>query len=881
MNHKILLILLFCLSAPLAAAQSRYSISGSVTDASSNAPLPGVVVNLDELWAITDASGSFTLERVHKGEYSLKFSLLGYADRTQKIVVDRNLKGLKISLRESSLALEEVVVTAKRSAEGSGTSHNVGREALDHLQMSGITDMAALLPGGKTSNPDLTAQSAFSIRGAGSKAGNAAFSTAVEVDGVRMGNNAAYGEMAGIDTRGVAVDNVESIEVISGVPSVEYGDLGSGIVRIHTKRGRSPLTASFSVNPRTYQASVAKGVEIGSKGGTLNLSGEWARATKKLTSPYESYTRRALSLNYSTTFTNTLRFEAGLSGNLGGMDSKDDPDAFRGEYSKARANSLRANTTLNWQPSGDWITSLNFNAFASFSDDRSHHHEYHSSASSLPAVHAEQLGLNYALSLPSGEYFSDRIVDSRELDFGASLKYSWNRTFGTTKSKLKAGLQYKATGNVGQGEYYLDPRLADNGYRPRPYSEDPFMHNLSAYIEESASFPWGLDITAGLRGDGVLIRGMQYKSVATLSPRFNAKYRISRDFSIRAGWGVSEKLPSFYVLFPKQEYRDIPLPEQKVGTQILRPYYTVPFKREFNPDLRWQRNENAELALEGKLAGVDFSLVGFYNITRNPYKFANSYSPIAFQRDFGGGNIVEDKTFVNSRIQSNGSPIYRSGVELTADFPEIKPLRTSLRLDANYSRSHSRDADLYYFYEDGIPHTSISNRLYQYVGVYPNGGNSNLMINGKSNSSLDVNLTAITHIPEARLIISCRLEASLFSRSINLATGSQEVLYPSYYLDVEDATPTLHPFTEAHKSDPAFARLVFRPTNDALFLQDGYGSYASANLSVTKEIGKKVSLSFFANNFTNSRPYVVSRATGVGAIFTPAFYYGLSCRIKI
>ena len=42
-----------------------------------------------------------------------------------------------------------------------------------------------------------------------------------------------------------------------------------------------------------------------------------------------------------------------------------------------------------------------------------------------------------------------------------------------------------------------------------------------------------------------------------------------------------------------------------------------------------------------------------------------------------------------------------------------------------------------------------------------------------------------------------------------------------------------------------------------------------------------MSLSFFANNFTNARPYRKSHATGVSAIFTPAFYYGLTCRIKL
>ena len=57
-------------------------------------------------------------------------------------------------------------------------------------------------------------------------------------------------------------------------------------------------------------------------------------------------------------------------------------------------------------------------------------------------------------------------------------------------------------------------------------------------------------------------------------------------------------------------------------------------------------------------------------------------------------------------------------------------------------------------------------------------------------------------------------------------------------------------------------------------------SYYSANISVTKEIGDHVSLSFYANNFTNSRRAVASYATGVAAIFTPDFYYGLSLRLK-
>ena len=95
-----------------------------------------------------------------------------------------------------------------------------------------------------------------------------------------------------------------------------------------------------------------------------------------------------------------------------------------------------------------------------------------------------------------------------------------------------------------------------------------------------------------------------------------------------------------------------------------------------------------------------------------------------------------------------------------------------------------------------------------------------------------------------------------------------------------DENGDVHDFTDKEASDPAFANLIIKSGNAYTFSQDGYGAYLSANLSVTKEIGDHVSLSFFANNFTNSRMYVTSKATGVSAIFTPAFYYGLTCRLK-
>lgn len=742
--------------------------------------------------------------------------------------------------------------------------------------------------------------------------------------------------MSGTGTRNISTENVQSIEVITGVPSAEYGDLNSGMVRINTRKGLTPWNITFAVNPRTYQASASKGIDLMKNRGVLNVSAEWTRATQKLSSPYTSYTRRGFSASYSNTFKNVLKFEAGATGNIGGMNTKNDPDAYKGTWSKVRDNVLRANTSLTWLLRKSWITNLKLDASVNYNDNRSQDHAYGSSASMLPAVHSELAGYYLADRLPVS-YFSDKVIDSKELDYAASLKYEWFKKSGKRLSKLKAGVQWKANGNVGEGEYYKDPSVAANGYRPRPYSQYPFMHNVAAYIEEDYTFPIGktsLQISAGLRLENLFVKDTDYKNVSSLSPRFNAKWKISDNLSIRGGWGVSEKLPSFYILYPVQKYRDIQTFGFSHGDSSSYVYYTQPYKMLFNENLKWQKNYNAEFGIEAYFLRTSVSLVGFFNKTKNPYIYQNIYTPFSYnimsvpsgytvpdnpeiRVDSQTGQVymrgsneefwtpmatkVTDKTFFESQMPGNGDDIYRTGAELIVDFPEIAPIRTKFRLDANYAYTHYIDNTLNWTYRTGWSHTSLSNRSYQHVGIYANGGESGTF-NGKESHSLNANLTAITHIPEARIVITCRLEMSLLSRFRNLsryqgkeyaynvnADGVESIggsiydsnnytaIRPVKYMDENG---DVHDFTDKEASDPAFANLIIKSGNAYTFSQDGYGAYLSANLSVTKEIGDHVSLSFFANNFTNSRMYVTSKATGVSAIFTPAFYYGLTCRLK-
>lgn len=939
--RQFLLMILLLVSADVMTAQQNralFSISGKVVDAKTGEPVIGAAVNVEDtgIWAISDENGKFFLPDIRPGDYAVQFSCLGFVDKRLSFVVKKDIPNLTIKLDQNTLALNSVVVTAERDKEGMNTSLKFGANALNHLQMSNVTDISALLPGGKTVNPDLTTDNAVSLRSGGLAAGNAAFGTALEVDGVRVGNNASFGSMSGTGTRNISTENVQSIEVITGVPSAEYGDLNSGMVRINTRKGLTPWNITFAVNPRTYQASASKGIDLMKNRGVLNVSAEWTRATQKLSSPYTSYTRRGFSASYSNTFKNVLKFEVGATGNIGGMNTKNDPDAYKGTWSKVRDNVLRANTSFTWLLRKSWITNLKLDASVNYNDNRSQDHAYGSSASMLPAVHSELAGYYLADRLPVS-YFSDKVIDSKELDYAASLKYEWFKKSGKRLSKLKAGVQWKANGNVGEGEYYKDPSVAANGYRPRPYSQYPFMHNVAAYIEEDYTFPIGktsLQISAGLRLENLFVKDTDYKNVSSLSPRFNAKWKISDNLSIRGGWGVSEKLPSFYILYPVQKYRDIQTFGFSHGDSSSYVYYTQPYKMLFNENLKWQKNYNAEFGIEAYFLRTSVSLVGFFNKTKNPYSYQNIYTPFSYnimsvpsgytvpdnpeiRVDSQTGQVymrgsneefwtpmatkVTDKTFFESQMPGNGDDIYRTGAELIVDFPEIAPIRTKFRLDANYAYTHYIDNTLNWTYRTGWSHTSLSNRSYQYVGIYANGGESGTF-NGKESHSLNANLTAITHIPEARIVITCRLEMSLLSRFRNLsryqgkeyaynvnADGVESIggsiydsnnytaIRPVKYMDENG---DVHDFTDKEASDPAFANLIIKSGNAYTFSQDGYGAYLSANLSVTKEIGDHVSLSFFANNFTNSRMYVTSKATGVSAIFTPAFYYGLTCRLK-
>ena len=995
MFRKLTILLLAAVLLPIGVrAQQLYTLSGTVTEKGSGEPVEfATVVLATGQWGVCDAKGAFTIAKVPGGKTTVTVSCVGYVEQKLEITVARNITNLKFSLPLDNLALEGAVVTAQESTNSATTSRTIDKTALDHVQLMNVSSIASLMPGGATTNPNLTSEQQFNIRGGSAEEGNASFGTAVEVDGVRLSNNAAFGQlsstsqMKGAATNTIASTNIESVEVISGVPSVEYGDMTSGVVKINTKKGKTPWTVTMSTSPNTKQLSASKGFGLGettsgASRGVLNASAEYTKSVSEPMSPYTAYDRAQLSMTWSNLFnrgalsSTPIRFSAGITGNIGGYNTSADPDQFKDTYTRVRDNVVRGNFTLNWLLSKSWITNLEMNGSISYSDKFSRENTNYSSAAGKVVLHGREPGYfiakSYAddptgtvLIIPRGYWYNEMVEDNRPLTWKLGIKANWARNFGSINNKVKVGADWTGDGNFGIGIYSPDLATAPS-YREYPYCDKPFMHNLALYAEDNVMIPVGqgrVNLIAGIRQDNTFIRESHYGTVSSLSPRFNLKYTVFGEkgrknaflkaLAFRASWGLAVKLPSYSILYPTPTYYDRQVfasTTNSAGNSYVA-YKITPRTIEYNADLHFQRNRQSEVGVEATLGGTKLSLAGFYNETVDAYTYESAYDPHsylytdtgvlsgcsipadnrAFAIDPATGVVtVSDRTgalpsevlpgvvkneFISRSYAGNAqNPIRRYGLEWVVDFPKIKPINTTVRIDGTWYNYRMVNINPTLFY----PSNFLSNdgTPFKYYAVFY-GDNS--YTNGRRTANINTNLTLTTHIPRVRMILSFKVEASLlkFSQSLSerldgkqrsfvlssksdfLSTTDDSIYegehyviaYPDWYVCLDDPG-TLHPFLEDYKAAVAsgdnakagdLSKLFSTTSYTNVFLPDYISPYFSANISVTKEIGDLASVSFYANNFFNNLAQVRSTRTGnynSVTLYVPSFYYGLTLRLK-
>lgn len=106
-----LLVLLLLLMPLWVSAQEKYTLSGVVTDRSSNETLIGVNIIFPELQTgtITNEYGFYSIT-LPKGEYNIQISYLGFTSISEMVSLVEN-KNINYKLSESSESLDEVIIT--------------------------------------------------------------------------------------------------------------------------------------------------------------------------------------------------------------------------------------------------------------------------------------------------------------------------------------------------------------------------------------------------------------------------------------------------------------------------------------------------------------------------------------------------------------------------------------------------------------------------------------------------------------------------------------------------------------------------------------------------------------------------------------------------
>lgn len=949
---SVLGILLFCAAG---FAQGKYiKIYGVVNDVEAAAPLPyaTIVLSPSGQYTLTDEQGRYSIDKVSPGQVTVKVEFYGKITQTRVLNIEAGGKDCKLdfNMEDQSFRMKEVVVTATRSEAGASTSSIISRQAMDHLATSSLSDVMALIPGVAVTNPSLRGENLLTIRagygGSNSGVNMNSLGTAVVVDGAPMSNNANLQALApamsgsasavsnlsspavvGIDVRSISTDNIESVEVIRGIPSAQYGDLTSGAVLVKSKAGASPLNIHFKTNPREYQVSASKGFQT-AKAGAFNVSADYAYSNASLVAAYEHYRRVNAKLFWSKTFgglsTNT---SIGLNYGNDKLGQNPDMESMTTHFgARTVGTRLTTNGHLNLSNAG-WLKSIDYNFSGAYTDKWSFREEMADNAMNL-----------YTTAMSSGSIVSTvaggRVYDAdgneitRYLgdDASASAKYmpysyiSYYDIYGkevnaygkvmanffakfgrNIDNGIVAGVDFKMDGNLGEGLVfpngfppYRDISNVQSGFRTRPYYDLPFVNQLGLFAQDDFSVAFGkriFNLSAGVRYDN--INGLQ-----ALSPRINASFDIvPRILTLRGGWGITSKAPTVLYMYPFNAYCDLTL-YNNTGTSARIDGQTVNIKPEetltiaqtlvydvTNKDLEIAQNCKAEIGFDLKLAdryllavtAYDESVDNGYTIDRDLSSF-NWMKVYPYKAVSGGIGTGEQPVLSLSDVPSyfifeyykplNTSVFHNRGVEFELDLGRFPAIRTSFYLNGAYTRTKASSNGYSFTKNLNTATTDIS---------YDN--NIAVWEPGRATHCGERVLTTFraTHnIPDIGFVITMMLQVSWMEKS--WTEYKHEDVW-SKYISWQDGK--VYDFDPALKDTPEFSYMNVVVT-DAARLVEKTKPYAFVNLNITKEIGQLLTATFYVNNIMNYRPLSESIiSTGTYTELGLPLFFGFDVKLTI
>lgn len=936
------------------AAQSArtpsYQVTGRVIDAETGEALElvNVTFNAREFWAVTNENGRFSLS-LRKGTYDWSATYLGYEEAKGTLKIDGNLRQyeLNIRMRPSTLALDEVSVTAREQAMGS--SSVIDRMALQHLQPKSVAEMLQLMPGSITSNPSVNSVAQASIREVYSDNNNA-LGTAVLVDGTPISNdatlmtfNTAKSSLSGVssqsttgkgvDLRTISPDNVESMEVIRGIPSVEYGNLTSGAVIIKTKKGATPLEVKGKTDPNSKMIYAGKGFSLGSAT-TLNLALDYTSSYSDIRFKAWGYERITGNAGLSKTFfqEHPLSLNANLAYFQNLNTVRVDPQQMDSEKSVSDNKGIRFSLNGDWNIKQLLVSNLSYNLSVNYSHQRDTKTEWMVLKNGLQPIGFSLEEGEHEAPFLLGNYYSDYYIDGKPLSLFAQLKAAKNVMFRDNLSTaVKLGAEWAYDVNKGDGlvfDPYKPPVINDlSTVRPRSYSDIPAMNTLSGFIEDKTVFPIGptsMTLQAGVRGNYLFIdkNYLNRSNILTIDPRFNAEWhlltpannRLLDDLSLTGGWGLTSKMPSLAYLYPDKAYFD------EKSLESMSPYFAITTTRilesTVNVNIKPSRGRKMEIGLTASKGKVSGMVTFFYEKYTDEFNYLasalavpyNSYTfsipANARNLSYSGGQInytVDDVAYTADPVSvkadtmfhtystpNNGRKSEKMGVEYTLNFGQLPYIKTSLVVDGAWLWTHHYNGQHYW-----ATGTAKYDDYYPYIILCPGGS-------GGVESRINTNFRFVTHIPQLKMIFTTTAQV-VWKEGSQTSFVDENGNNRWYLSENKSGKPVLaidpigymdragnyydwdieYRKKEYDTKETQQYNMITTYSSLYYFEKETYSPYAIFNFRLTKEFGDHMEFSFMANNLFNTRVIHKNIYTAGYVNRTISQYFGAEFKIKI
>lgn len=927
MKRGGIILFLICFAA---AANAGGTLTVRLIDQATKQPVPDASVYAQNaqgaiVGTISDDEGTAHL-RLDEGTHTIFISHIQY-NMLQSNITLRCDTSLVAFLQSNTHQLHEIVVTASESKRISSVS-TIGRDAMSHLQPTSLNDLTELLPGGIAQTPVLTQVNTIALRETGTIGSNGqstqnanyttnALGTLFVVDGAPINTDANMQYTAGgstdidqkrditnrgVDMRTISTDDIESVEVIRGIPSVEYGNLTSGVMNIKKIRKPTKLNARFKADDKSQLFSIGKGFALDSaKKNVMNIDGGLLNAYADIRNPLENYKRANISVRLTSDVTaahTTWRFTPAAD-YTGSFDNyKTDENLSYGGINtfKSTYHKIAVGSGFRITPNeGKYFKKANLNVQITQQFDKLDRQVLVAPTRVGIAPSSTEPG-EYDAHLLFGQYVADYQVDGKP--FTAFVKASTDFDFNAPyiKNAVKFGLEWNLSKNFGQGQIYdLKHPLSASGWgtRPRAYNDIPALQTIAFYVQDYITAYAGnhtFDARIGIRGTAMpglseryAIHGQCY-----IDPRLNLQWTLPTfgekqwKISVSGGIGRTTRMPTINYLYPDPNFVDIiqlGFYSQTNPEQHSR-YNIISYKLDAtNYDLQPARNLKWEVRADFEVAGNRLWVCFFDERMSSGFRYSNTYSVFSYKSyDISGisSTTLTDKPDLNTlpyetkqkldgyRFVENGSKQNKIGVEWEFSSSRIKPLRTAIKFSGAWFRStYVNSRPMYYTTSSVVDNVIIADN---YIGLYD-------WNDGRVNEQLSTNLLLDTQIPEWGLIFSTSVQAMWFVATQRLPQNGT----PTQYLSAADGA--LHDYTsEAVADNPLLQHLIYH-VSDAAFERYTIPPAVYVNLKITKRIGEWLNISLFVNKLLDYTPDF--RRNGVLIRRNESPYFGMEMTFKI